>query len=371
MLKKIAAFFISGVFSFIIAIVFFEIVLRIWKPPYIRVRGNTILLEKNKTNINIYNFASDKIHNNVVVRRNSLGFRGPEPPIDFSTYKTVIAIGGSTTECIFVTEGKTWSDVIYSKLKNHYRNFWINNAGMDGASTFGHIQMLRQYILKLKPDYIALLVGINDMAINRENRYDTFQFTEEISSDNSIWQKIKNNSMVVSYITYKLGIKGQHSITTNSDYIVDFSVPGDTTVVKPVTQTDIDHFVAYIDGYKSRLRTIIDLSRSQSIEPILITQPTVYGFGIDPQTGVDLGEIVVSDFTEPNIPRRGKDKWFLLQMYNNATKEVAKDLGVSVIDLAVEMPKDSKYYYDHIHYTEEGAEMVGEILSRRLIEIIK
>ena len=37
-----------------------------------------------------------------------------------------------------------------------------------------------------------------------------------------------------------------------------------------------------------------------------------------------------------------------------------------VIDLAREFPKNSAYYYDWIHYTNEGAARVADILSREL-----
>jgi len=39
-----------------------------------------------------------------------------------------------------------------------------------------------------------------------------------------------------------------------------------------------------------------------------------------------------------------------------------KQYYVFLIDLAHKMPKSSAYFYDFIHFTEEGAEMVAEIM---------
>jgi len=39
-----------------------------------------------------------------------------------------------------------------------------------------------------------------------------------------------------------------------------------------------------------------------------------------------------------------------------------------VIDLALLLPKDSKYYYDPIHYTDLGSREVSYILSEKLSE---
>ena len=37
-----------------------------------------------------------------------------------------------------------------------------------------------------------------------------------------------------------------------------------------------------------------------------------------------------------------------------------------MIDLAREMPKDSRYYYDLMHYTNAGAERVADIVAAQL-----
>lgn len=37
-----------------------------------------------------------------------------------------------------------------------------------------------------------------------------------------------------------------------------------------------------------------------------------------------------------------------------------------MIDLAREMPKSTRYYYDLLHFTNEGAEKVAEIIHEKL-----
>jgi len=45
---------------------------------------------------------------------------------------------------------------------------------------------------------------------------------------------------------------------------------------------------------------------------------------------------------------------------------VAAREGVLLIDLAREMPRNSAYYYDYLHYTEAGAAEVAGLVDRRL-----
>jgi lysophospholipase L1-like esterase len=112
--------------------------------------------------------------------------------------------------------------------------------------------------------------------------------------------------------------------------------------------------------YRARLEQLVRVSRAHSIEPVLITQPTLYGPGIDPVTGVDLGRIKLGD----NL--NGGLMYAVMDLYNATMRQVGAENSVLVIDLAREMPRNSAYYYDYLHYTEAGAAKVAEIIYEDL-----
>ena len=58
--------------------------------------------------------------------------------------------------------------------------------------------------------------------------------------------------------------------------------------------------------------------------------------------------------------------WTVLELYNGATRKVAQEEKVLLIDLAREVPKSSKYYYDLVHYDNVGAAKVGSIIYQHL-----
>ncbi len=62
-----------------------------------------------------------------------------------------------------------------------------------------------------------------------------------------------------------------------------------------------------------------------------------------------------------------KERRFIadIEEYNDEIRNMRSN-GVAVIDLASAMPKDSKYYYDFMHYTNAGAEKVASIISDSL-----
>jgi lysophospholipase L1-like esterase len=292
MIHKLALFSISCIVSIVICIIVAETALAVWQPPYIRLRGTDVLLTRNKTIENSYNFNSEKLRNHITIRKNSLGFRGPEPPVDFANHLTIVAVGGSTTECIFITEGKTWTDVLNTKLQARTPNAWVNNAGIDGHSTHGHRALLEQYIGKIRPNYVLFFVGINDMASDRENLYDRMQITTISPNNNGVWQVVKNRSMILSYIQYIQSKKGSHELTAMTNWIVDYRVLGNNTDHQPLSAADIRAHKEKSSAYGSRLRSLVAATRGYAINPILVTQPAVYGFGVDEENGVDLGNMI-------------------------------------------------------------------------------
>jgi hypothetical protein len=86
----------------------------------------------------------------------------------------------------------------------------------------------------------------------------------------------------------------------------------------------------------------------------------LFGKGVDSLTGVNLANYKI----EKDI--NGKGQWEMVELYNWNTKKVCLDNQVKVIDMANLFPKNSLYFYDHIHYTNEGAEKFAEILSGAL-----
>ena len=93
---------------------------------------------------------------------------------------------------------------------------------------------------------------------------------------------------------------------------------------------------------------------------MLLTQPVLYGGGVDKASGVDLDHRFVAKDMD------GATAWQVLELYNDVTREVGRERGVLVIDLARQMPKNSTYYFDLMHYTNAGAAQVAEIIAAQL-----
>jgi hypothetical protein len=82
---------------------------------------------------------------------------------------SVVAIGGSTTECSALNNGKDWPALTNASLHSKFSKLWLNNAGFGGHSTFGHLYLKREYVSSISPKVILYLVGINDVLRSSEN----------------------------------------------------------------------------------------------------------------------------------------------------------------------------------------------------------
>ena len=71
-------------------------------------------------------------------------------------------------------------------------------------------------------------------------------------------------------------------------------------------------------------------------------------------------------------PRQtGKMYWDAVEVYNDVTRRIGRENNLLVIDLARQLPKTSRYFYDFIHYTPEGAQAIAGILYQSLCPVLQ
>ncbi len=360
--------FFKNIFIFVITTIIclfiIELSLRyIWSPVQIRTNIDNIIPGKKTVIDNYYEYEDqNKIRNHIRTVINTLGFRGEEPPFNFLKNISIITVGGSTTECIMITEGKTWQDILKNNISKKIKDVWINNAGVDGHSTFGHIKMLENKIVDIKPNIAMFLVGINDVPLESSNTYDdSWNIIEKNKKNDLIYY-----SAIYRIINYIFSIDkiGTHKVVNWGDYVAKYSKE-QGELLNPIFNKDKDVLESRTINYENRLKKIIKICKDNGINPVFITQPAVYGFSIDETTGADLEKIIIHDWTEA-IPRSGKYKWQILEMFNDITRKVAVENEVLLIDLAKELPKNTDYFYDYIHYSEKGAEEVAKVINKSL-----
>jgi lysophospholipase L1-like esterase len=310
------------------ALLLAEVFFRLHDPLGQRLRGNTIVLPVNERYVIEQQHAS-KLEPRIVHTRNSLGFRGEDPPKDFDRRLTIVAVGGSTTECLYLSDGKDWPAVVARGLKPSIPSLWMNNAGLNGHSTFGNLVLLRQHLLVLKPKVIVLMAGINDVARTDLSGYDSMQIGPRSPMEALAQHSAAASAALNSWRAWKASRAGLLHPQ------IDLRAWPNGMERRPDAEGLLLYHRSFLPGYRQRLQLIARLCREAKIDLVLVTQPVLYGPVTDDMTGVDLGHIAV--IPDKNV--NGTLAWESLELYNDVMREVGRADGVPVIDVAREMPK--------------------------------
>lgn len=338
LLKKL----FSVLFGLIFAFVLCEIVLRIYNPFQSRVRGNEIILKSNYKRKSVIDPGIPGLDPIVFYSTNSLGFRGPEPIRDRRENEIrVLTVGGSTTECSLLSDDSTWSARLYARLRKDNGNVWLNNAGLDGCSTFGHLILMRDYVVGLKPDYVIFLVGINDLVKSSFSNEDGFLLHRK----EAWWRKMIKRSELITLISniYEASKSHKADVAHGSDpmgYRNNALNTGDSSFRR---QTE-EGLKTYIPEYLGRIGKLHDICRDNGIKPIFVTQPK-----FDDDSAYS---------------------WQVMLRYNDSLISWCRERNVPCIDLGRSMPKEIRYYYDQVHYTNAGAAKVADLLYPEIRQII-
>lgn len=350
MLKSVVSTLTYLLYTFIIVAVGLEIFLRFYSPVPVRLKGNNIVLPKNQT-YRLPNENFTKISKNAIHKKNSLGFRGEEWDANSSRIK-LLFVGGSTTECYYIDDKKNWPALVAQKLGPKYL---VNNAGLNGHSTIGHISLLKGYLSQIKPDYAFFLIGINDLAttdnggnsfdnklVNKDVEYYIIQLEEYSRLVNLL------HSFYRSYQAFKLGIKDN----------IEWKLAVQNNL-KPLSNGEFDLILnkhaASQKAYNLRILEIIQLCKVNHVKPIFLTQPLLFGNAIDPSTSLDL-------YTYQVYSLSGNQYQQKLEVYNQTLRATCQNNQVELIDMARLLPKDSKYFFDDMHFSDEGCAKVSEIV---------
>ena len=335
-----------------------EIILRIYNPFPATVTGDRITLRTNTRQV-FKNIKADDLDSMVVSQRNSLGFKGPERPSNFKNCLTILTVGGSTTECSIVNERKAWPNLVAEELNKSFQPLWLNNAGLNGHSTHGHIKLMQDYVIPLQPKVCIFLVGCNDV--------DRPELTP---SDSTIFNKYQNPLVTLARYSrlanLALTLYWEYEAKQRELFGTAYSLKGQNQVLitNSAFQNELLRLKPDVERYGKRVSKIIELCKGANILPIFLTQPCVLGNVIDDKTSVDLS-------TYPYRKGNGKLYWAELQLYNEETKEICATENVKVIDLAMILPKSSHYFYDIVHFNNAGCKKISELISPELIQYLK
>lgn len=322
---------------------------------------------------------------------NSLGLRGEEIPADSSAVR-VLAVGGSTTENLFLDDSETWMALLQRGIDPlpDGRRVWVGSAGRSGMNARDHVVQLGRLLEQLpRIDLVVVLVGVNDVTVTLAQG-DTFRppppltdpaalaraearafaivpgaMHEAITTARSgawyhrmaLWQlaariraDLRKRSRTVGLEqdprggSFRRWREYRSRATTLRDTLPDLSIA--------------------LRQYGRNLDSLATLAATFGVPMVFLTQPSMWRGDLDSASTRLLWFGGLGDFQ-----RQQSSTYFsvaalarAMAAFNGELLASCARTGARCLDLAALVPRDSLHFYDDVHFNESGAAAVGAAL---------
>ena len=314
---------------------------------------------------------------------NSLGLRADELAPNRS-YR-ILAIGGSTTECEYNDQGKTWPYLLQETINQaqHAKRVWVGNAGMNGKATRHHLVAM-QYLpmQKMKIDAVILLIGVNDFQEYLDNPdflskpapkeqllEETFkggmrhpQPGERFYRRTGTWRAWRGAKQ-------KWFERGEEKkLSDDNGKILETWREHRRHATE--IRSNLPDLAPGLEDYARNINRIIDTAQQRSLRVIFVTQPTMWR----PDLSKELTSLLwfggIGDFQADS----GKPYYSVealaegMHEYNDELLTVCRERNVECIDLS-SMAKDTTVFYDDVHFNDSGARAVARVLASYILDL--
>jgi lysophospholipase L1-like esterase len=309
----------------------------------------------------------------VVLSVNRLGLRAPEVDLNTCELK-ILCVGGSTTECFYVTDKKTWPWLVQDELHRRLgRSVFVGNAGRAGQFSLHHEYQLRHYEAAREFNWVVLLAGANDVAAFLSEHYA--QQAAQVPCESltrgedypPVPQPYYRELRVVEAAVQLQDVYSVYRATRSGEAVIQDRQAGWVRQRRAARRLLLRRYGAIhdipagldaaIQTYQDTLRRIIEICHKNGQHLVLITQPTIFRTTLSEQEQALLCQAFENGAYDPGTLAAVMDE------YNAALLDVCREDHVDCIDLASMLPKDTSVFYDDVHFNVSGCDRVARIVS--------
>lgn len=322
---------------------------------------------------------------------NSLGLRGTELPVD-STAVRVLALGGSTTENLFLDDTETWMARLQDGLDPlpDGRRVWVGSAGRSGMNARDHVVQLGRLLDQLPAmDLVVVLVGVNDVTVTLAQG-DTFRPPPPLTDAAALaraearafaivpgamheaitnaragrWHERTALWQLAARIRADLRKRGRSVGLEQDPRGASFRRWREYRSRATTLRDSLPDLSVALRQYGRNLDSLATLAASRGVSVVFLTQPSMWRHDLDSASARLLWFGGLGDFQ-----RQQSATYFSVDALSRAMAAFNDELlaacarnGVRCLDLAPLVPRDSVHFYDDVHFNESGAAAVGAAL---------
>ncbi|MFK7750348.1 MAG: SGNH/GDSL hydrolase family protein [Kordia sp.] len=291
---------------------------------------------------------------------NNVGFRGDElkMPKPDTEYR-IFAIGGSSTESLYVDDADVWTQVLQENLnRDNYQNKIVKvyNAGKSGDNIQDHVAMLSHRIIHLQPDEVIVFCGINDVTrLMLDNNPLKFNVTEKVDTEVSFGKMLG-----VFLYEFQIPRRLYYAFKSEADALETIEIQSNyKKKVKKTQARPVENQLPTTDygNYANKLKTLIGICQANDIKLIFATQVVTW----------DTEEEALQNWhwmtSRGGIRYNAKMLQQKVDSINDITVNESVKLSIPVFKTDSIIPKTSAYLYDDCHFNPAGNKKMGDELA--------
>lgn len=282
----------------------------------------------------------------------------------------MLCIGGSSTECVYLDDAKTWPARIEAILREEAPNcgVWVGNVGISGFDTREHLRFLEESPLLDRIQVLVIQPGINDLwrylASEEEaihyNRFEAASVPETAApAPKPMWQPLWTRTrMIQAY--HALRAAAPAPMMQEGIGGTEYAIRRERRAASRIVEEGPD-LTRGLAEYRTRLARVVQLCRNRGITPVFTTQPVLWADDLPEavQARCWFGWLANGDYLSIPALRAAMDA------YNEALTMLCAEQGVLCVSLDA-MNGVQEYFYDDCHFTEAGAHAVAQHVAAQL-----
>jgi lysophospholipase L1-like esterase len=295
-----------------------------------------------------------------LITTDAKGFRATKN-VDYSSDKSyrIFAIGGSTTEQIYLDDKKTWTHLLQEYLsRTSSLDVEVINTGVSGLRAKHHLATLES-VAHLHPNMAIFLLGINDWDYHIENSFSTRGEKSKLAEyrEKLIFREtMMGNAILQAFNALKRASEKPRPLI-KEEYGEYYSRQ------RGSLNREITHIFypdAVQQSYKDYLVEISATCHANNIRCLFVTQPTGYkntaseeykkGFWMTPPD-----QSYTLDF---------ESMVAIANLYNTYLIQFSKSNNHNICDAASELAPSYNNFYDDCHLNIEGARRLSKIIGK-------
>lgn len=257
--------------------------------------------------------------------------------------KLIVCLGGSTTAW-GDEQYRKWPQLLEGHLKDRGHDVAVLNQGRPWFTTMHSKYNYQSNISRLKPDIVIVMHAINDLQTNGdESYYSSGPFREDYGHYLGPSARVQRIQPLFDLVC---------EVARRSWYFPER------------TEIDSTEFGG-LSVFKQNLVAITELAQRDGAEVVLMTQGTLYK---DEMSDAEKQKLYLAKYNSVGETSKWSHERARagMKLYNEATREVAGELAVNLIDLEKIVPQDLEHFKDDVHLSSPSMDVISETLAERI-----